>query len=305
MIVDTNKSEIKQFIDESNKDINDVLVSAPQSNNQEWWQENPMTYDWEETMSYAYGSREWYEEVDRRFHEASYFAKSNGDIPFGRFMRPEIVKDKDVLEVGCGMGTHASMLIRSGARLTAIDLTERAIAMTRRRLELFGLQGTVRQADAEHLPFADNSFDTVWSWGVIHHSSSFDNCLNEIKRVLRPGGNLMLMVYYKPSLAYYLHCGVIRGVLMGGFLRGKKLHDIYVQASDGFYARVFTKSELRKLLIPDFEQVKLTVFGLKAELFPIPRNEFKVKLEDATPDGLASTVLSRFGSMIVAEAVKR
>ena len=115
---------------------------------------------------------------------------------------------------------------------------------------------------------------------------------------------MLLMVYYRPSLFYYLHCGFIRGILLGQLLR-QRLQDIYVAASDGFYARAFSKSELRELLDPDYEQLSMHVVGLKAELYPIPRSRFKSILENHTSDWLASIVLGRWGFMIVVEAVKR
>lgn len=281
-----------------------IELSPGQQNNVNWWENNPMTYDWENTLKLPAGSRAWYEEIDRRFLSASYFAKGADSRPFGRFMKPELLRDKDVLEVGCGMGTHAAMLARTGARLTAIDLTERAIEVTKRRFDVFGLKGTIQRADAEKLPFADASFDQVWSWGVIHHSNRFESCLAEISRVLRPGGHLMLMVYYRPSIVYYVNNGLIRGVMMGQLLR-KSLQQIYVDSGDGFYARVFNKRELRSHLQSNFKNIDLNVVGLKAELFPIPRTRVKVALENMTPDGIAAAVLSRWGSMIVAEGVRK
>jgi len=209
-----------------------------------------------------------------------------------------------VLEVGCGMGTHATMLSRAGANLTTIDLTERAVKVTKRRFELFGLSANIQQVDCEKLPFPNASFDTVWSWGVIHHSSQTEACLAEITRVLKPGGHIFLMVYYKPSLVYYLHCGLIRGVL-GGQLLHHSLGEIYRNASDGFYARVFTKKELRALFEPNYQEVALSILGLKAELVPIPRCRIKEMIEEIIPDFLASTILNRCGSMIVIEAVKK
>lgn len=279
-------------------------LSQAQARNWEWWEQNPMTYDWEHTLRLAPGSREWFDEVDRRFLSSAYFARDGSRRPFGRFLYPELLAGKDVLEVGCGMGTHAALLARAGARLTAIDLTERAVQSTRRRFELFGLSGQIERADAEKLPFPDASFDFVWSWGVIHHSSRFEDCLAQIARVLRPGGRLMLMVYYRPCIVYYVNCGLIRGVLLGQLLR-KPLHQIYVDSGDGFYARVFTRRELRGHLEQAFADIRLSVVGIKAELFPIPRTRFKEALESVTPDWLASAVLGRWGSMIVAEAVRK
>jgi tRNA G46 methylase TrmB len=92
-------------------------VKMPLSNEQEanhsWWQQNPMTYDWEGTLAPEPGSREWFDEIDRHFLESAYYAKGADDSPFGRFPRAEDVAEKDVLEVGCGMGTHASMLAKA------------------------------------------------------------------------------------------------------------------------------------------------------------------------------------------------
>ena len=112
------------------------------------------------------------------------------------------------------------------------------------------------------------------------------------------------MVYYRFSIVYYVHCALIRGVLLGQLFR-KSLHQIYLDSTDGFYARVFNRSELDQLLLPAFSEIQLSVVGMKAELFPLPRTRFKEMLERATPDWLASLVLGRFGSMIVAEAVRR
>ena len=280
-----------------------VEALDPQQPNRMWWESNPMTYDWEGTLNIRPGTVEWYDEIDRRFFDSAYYAAGENGTPFGRFIRPEYVQGRDVLEIGCGMGSHAELLVRNGARLTAVDQTSAAIASTSLRLKRRGLDGQVIQQDAEKLTLPGNSFDFVWSWGVIHHSNSTERCVEQIARVLRPGGRLMMMVYYRPCLVYYLHCGLIRGVLMGQLLK-HSLHDIYVKASDGFYARVFDKPELQNLLGPHFHSTQLTVVGLKAELYPVPRNGFKVALENRTPDHVASAILGRFGSMIVAEAIR-
>jgi SAM-dependent methyltransferase len=274
-----------------------------QQGNREWWESNPMTYDWEETLQIQPGSRDWYQEIDRRFLESAYYAKGGDGAAFGRFLRPELVRGKAVLEIGCGMGTHAEMLGRAGAHLTAVDQTEFAVMATKSRLDLLQRGGQVLRQDAESLAFADKSFDFVWTWGVIHHSTSTERCMGEIARVLKPGGRLTMMVYYRPSLVYYLHCGLIRGVLMAQLLR-KPLQKIYVDSSDGFFARVFNKAELRRLVGPYCRDLQITVVGLKAELYPLPRTGFKLMLERFTPDWLASLVLGRFGSMVVIEAVR-
>lgn len=270
----------------------------------EWWQDNPMTYDWEGTLSVERFSSAWYDEIDRRFFEAAYFAQPEGAPPFAAFIPEESVRGKRVLEIGCGMGSHAELLTRRGAQLTAIDRTAFAVEATTRRLEMKGLPHDVRLVDAEVMPLPDRQFDMVWTWGVIHHSRSTETIVRNIARVLKPGGSLRMMVYYRPSLAYWLHCGFIRGVLMGQLLR-KSVDQIYVDHTDGFFARTFNKRELAQLLGDGFEPARFTVVGMKAELYPIPRNAFKVKLEKATPDWLARGILRNWGSMVCAEAARR
>jgi SAM-dependent methyltransferase len=279
-------------------------VSLGPNPNLQWWESNPMTYDWEGTLNIQPRTVEWFDEIDRRFLESAYYAKTEAGNPFGRYLSPELVNGKSVLEIGCGMGTHAELLIRNGARLVAVDQTRFAIESVQRRLSLKQLEATVMPQDAEKLAFRDGSFDVVWTWGVIHHSRSTERCVEEIARVTKPGGRVMIMVYYRPSLVYYLHCGLIRGILMGQLLR-RHLAQIYEDSTDGFYARTFTKAELRTLLSNRFRDIRISVVGLKAELYPIPRCAAKVAIERRTPDWLANAILKRAGSMVVVEAVRR
>jgi 2-polyprenyl-3-methyl-5-hydroxy-6-metoxy-1,4-benzoquinol methylase len=272
--------------------------------NHAWWQENPMTYDWERTISVEKFSAAWYDEIDLRFFRSAYYAQRDGSPPFSAFIPEDALRGKRVLEIGCGMGTHAELLTRRGARLTAIDQTAFAVEATTRRLKMKGLAHDVRQVDAEILPLPEHEFDIVWSWGVIHHSRSTEAIVANIVRVLKPGGSLHFMVYYRPSLVYWLHCGFIRGVLMGQLLR-KDLKEIYVDNTDGFFARTFTKAEIRQLLGDRFEPPRFTVIGQKAELYPIPRTSFKAALEDITPNWFAYRILGRWGSMIYIEAIRK
>jgi hypothetical protein len=111
------------------------------------------------------------------------------------------------------------------------------------------------------------------------------------------------MVYYRPSIVYSLHCALIRGVLAGQLLK-KSLNQISLRGfvRNGFFARTFTKGEPSVLLTPHSRDIKHTVLGLKAELFPISRGRLKLALESATPDWLAQSILSCWGSMIFVQA---
>ena len=118
-------------------------------------------------------------------------------IPFADF---DAAKDKKVLEIGVGLGAEHQMFAQAGADLYGIDLTERAIEHTRRRLSLFGLDSRLKVGDAEKLDFSDESFDVVYSWGVLHHSPDTPKAIDEAYRVLRPGGVAKIMTYHKWSM---------------------------------------------------------------------------------------------------------
>jgi ubiquinone/menaquinone biosynthesis C-methylase UbiE/glycosyltransferase involved in cell wall biosynthesis len=117
-------------------------------------------------------------------------------IPFADF---ESAAGKRVLEIGVGMGSDFLRWVRAGAEATGVDLTDRAVTLTRQRLAEEGLEADVRQADAENLPFEDGSFDLVYSWGVLHHTPDPEKALAEAQRVLAPGGELKVMLYHRRS----------------------------------------------------------------------------------------------------------
>jgi len=131
---------------------------------------------------------------------------------FAQFTR---FHDQKVLEVGVGAGTDFIQWVRAGAKAYGTDLTEEAIEHVKNRLAIYGLSAEeFRVADAENLPYSDNTFDLVYSWGVIHHTPNTIKALEEIIRVTRIGGRIKIMVYNRRSLNafyQYLHFGLLRG----------------------------------------------------------------------------------------------
>jgi ubiquinone/menaquinone biosynthesis C-methylase UbiE len=115
-----------------------------------------------------------------------------------------------VLEIGCGCGSEAERFVRAGARYTAIDLTNAAVSLTQRRFQLANLEGRFVQGDAENLPFADGSFDLVYSHGVLHHTPDTPRSIREVYRVLATGGRAMIMLYYRNSFNYQVNLRVLR-----------------------------------------------------------------------------------------------
>jgi SAM-dependent methyltransferase len=116
----------------------------------------------------------------------------------------DAAKGKQVLEIGVGLGADHERFARAGAILTGVDLTPRAIEMTKRRFALIGLTSDLATGDAENLAFPDNHFDQVYSWGVIHHSPDTHTAAREILRVLKPGGHFSVMVYHRYSFIGYM-----------------------------------------------------------------------------------------------------
>jgi SAM-dependent methyltransferase len=182
------------------------------------------------------GSSEWYSEIERRRDQAEPF------IP--RFADFSGAAGQEVLEIGVGVGTDFIRWVRAGANATGVDLTSEAISLTRRRLELEGLQADLRTADAEALPFADGQFDRVYSWGVLHHTPNTERAVAEAIRVLKPGGTLTLMLYGRRSWVGY-------GLwLRYALLQGKpwlSLSDVIADHMESDGTRAFTFREFRAL----------------------------------------------------------
>jgi ubiquinone/menaquinone biosynthesis C-methylase UbiE len=267
-----------------------------------WWTRNPMVYDWSEQAP-DLADPAYLAEVERRFLGESWFAQPEGAPAYSGLIPFGTLEGKDVLEIGCGSGVHARLLAEAGARVTAIDLTPTAVEMTRRRLELHGLDGTVVEADAESLPFPDASFDFVWSWGVIHHSEDTGRVVAEVARVLRPGGRFAFMVYHRSSITYWIQYQLIRGVLGGGLLRASPA-ELANRWSDGVIARHYTRGELQAMLAPLFERVETQVMGQLGEAVPLPAR-LRRPVEDLVPLTLRQALLRRYGWFLFAHAVRR
>ncbi len=268
-----------------------------------WWEASPMTYDWHKTNPYKEGTPEFYREIDSRFWKAAWFAHRPGEEPFSRFIDYSRLPGKRVLEIGCGAGALRAQIAKHGAHLTAIDLTEHAINLTRRRFEISGLAGDIRQMDAEHMDFPSDSFDFIWSWGVIHHSASTEAIIRQIHRVLKPGGEAGIMVYHRNSIVYRVGYTFIRGVLQGKLLR-HPVAEIANRYSDGLIAKYYTPAEFAAKFQILFSRATTEVCGQKVEVWPMPRGQFKNALVGVTPDAPARWLTERFGMYLFLRATK-
>jgi ubiquinone/menaquinone biosynthesis C-methylase UbiE len=109
------------------------------------------------------------------------------------------VKGQQVLEVGCGAGTDLVRFARGGAEVTGIDLAESAIELARKNFALSGLSADLRVASGEQLPFPDHSFDLVYAHGVVQYTADDRALVAEARRVVKPGGLVIVQVYNRVS----------------------------------------------------------------------------------------------------------
>ncbi len=237
-----------------------MSIRMDQEVNATWWSSNPMTYDWDHKIQAPEGTQEFFKQSDLRAIEAH--------RPFGHPRFPEEnlysrlidwkeIKGQRVLEIGCGMGLHASLFAKAGARVTTMDLTQRATRLAYRRFNLENIPATVIQSDGEKLPFPDHTFDRIWSWGVIHHSSHTEQIVKEAFRILKPGGLFQAMIYHRTSVRYWLIGGIQHGLLKGK-LFWMNLEEVNQTFTDGAIARHYTKHEIQDLL-SDFKEIRCRI----------------------------------------------
>lgn len=272
-----------------------------------FWQEHPCGTKFSDAEM---GTREFFDRV-----EAHRYGKE-WHIPIAANF--ESTRGLKVLEIGCGLGTDGAQFARAGADYTGIDLTERSIELGRKRFELSGLKGEFRVADAEKLDFADETFDVVYSHGVLHHTPDIEAAVREIRRVLKPGGRAIVMLYHRGSYNYRIGIRVLRragagllrsesGIKIVHSLTGEPIDslrehaqlvrtngdsstdDFLSQSTDGAgnpLARVYSRREARELF-KDFRKVELRAYFLNKRFIPLIGN--------LLPRSIESVLAARWG----------
>ena len=161
------------------------------------------------------GTREFFEEVSaKRYALEPHISEI---IAFDRW------RGRAILEAGCGIGTDGARFAAAGADYTGLDFSPAAFALAKRRFELEQLPGRFVAGSATALPFEDNTFDLVFSHGVIHHLPDTDVAVREFHRVLKPGGTVVAMVYHRHSLNYHVSIMLVRRAAIGILLLPKAL----------------------------------------------------------------------------------
>lgn len=192
----------------------------------EQWKDDPCGAVYGDEQEF--GSREFFDEVERHRYE-EYAPWMREVMSFDKFAGARLV------EVGCGMGTDLLQFARGGAECTGVDITPRSVEISRHHFQLYDMHGDFTLADAERLPFHDNTFDVYYSNGVLHHTPETASAIREAHRILKPGGTAKVMLYHRDSWAYWVELMFRHGVIKGEFFRGLSAADIlskYVEFND-------------------------------------------------------------------------
>jgi SAM-dependent methyltransferase len=181
-------------------------------------------------------------------------------------------RGKSVLEVGCGVGIDLVRFARGGASVAGIDLSRTAIELASMNFEHSGSNGDLQVMDGECMRYANDTFDLVYAHGVLQYTADPGKMIDEIYRVLRPGGEAILMVYNKYSWLTLM----------------RKLTNVPLEHEDAPVLRKLTPNDLRQLLgrfsdcriVPErFPEVTRLHAGWKAQLY----NSVFVRVFDLFP----------------------
>lgn len=194
------------------------MLSAGSSDRQAFWTDYQPGFKF---SAAEIGSQRFFDEVEAHRYSLEPHIKE--------IVRFERWAGKDVLEAGCGIATDGMQFARAGARYTGMDFSPSALSLARRRFDMAGADARLERGSIAELPFPDDSFDLVYSNGVIHHLPETQRVVDELHRVLRPGGTAIVMVYHRNSFNYFFTIMALRRLLAGLLM---------VPGSDRLVARV-------------------------------------------------------------------
>ena len=236
-----------------------------------WWDNNPFTY----LMDNKHIRPDWafFRNIDRKILKWIPWAQTgypilSGVIGYGA------LKGKRVLDIAVGTGWSTEQFVRTGGVVTAIDLTKSAVALTKKRLELYGLHADVLVADAQQLPFTDSSFEFVLAFGCLMHMPDTQKAIDEIHRVLIPGGRASALMYYRHSLHWWYYIFFGKGIVRGKLLT-MNLQQLANRYTDGAYeegnqlTKFYSKKQIRNMFSA-FKEVRVRVFDVTTPIDHLP-----------------------------------
>ena len=194
-------------------------------------------------------------------------------------------RGRDVLDVGCGAGVEVVRFARGGARTTGLDIARQAVALTAQNLAHNGLRAKLVVGDGEAMPFATGSFDFVYAHGAVQYTSSDRRLVDEVRRVLRPGGLAMFQAYNRISWLNLL----------------SKLMKVPLEHEDAPVLRRYSIAELRGLL-DGFGSVEIVPerFPVTSRLHKGWKGAMYNRLFVGTFNALPRAWVSRFGWHLLA-----
>ncbi len=223
------------------------------------------------------GSRGFFEDLDQYHFEKLHHLLRLVDFDGHR--------GQSVLEVGCGAGVDLARFAKGGALVTGVDLSSSAIDLARANVAQQGLTADLRVADAEQLPFADAAFDFVFAHGVVQYTAHPQRLIDEVRRVLKPGGEAVFQVYNRISWLNAL----------------SKLMQVGLEHDDAPVLLKFSAGEFRQLLT-GFRDVRIVPerFPVKSRLHGGWKGAIYNGLFVGTFNALPRSLVERFGWHLLA-----
>jgi SAM-dependent methyltransferase len=261
------------------------------------WGTNPAGATYGET--FQKGSKEFFEAIlaKRFMHECDWLDEI---VKFERF------NNKEVLEIGCGAGYDAYQFCKNGALYTGIDITPENIVLSKKHLSYFGYTPHILEMDAELMSFSD-SFDYIYSFGVLHHIPDIKKVVYNMHTALKKGGEAQIIVYHKHSIFYLIWIVLFDWILNLKFLKmtlKQRLSQIEFTTEDVVpLVNVYGKKELVKLIeSAGFFVIKVDVRKLTIE--DLPYIPLVSKLYKYIPKTWLDTTAKQFGWYISVRASK-
>lgn len=216
-------------------------------------------------------------------------------------------RNKKVLELGCGAGYDAYEICSKGADYTGIDIAPENVVRTKKHLEFYGYMPTVIEGDAEDLEFDDESFDVVFSNGVLHHTPNIEKGFREAYRVLKNGGEFWVILYHRDSIFYWISLLLVEHYLKFGFMGKsfkKRLSMIeYTTSSELPLVNVYSRKEMKKMFSNSGFTVK-SIWIRKLVKEDLPAIPIVGELWRFIPQRWLDFVGKRFGWYMIAKATK-
>lgn len=164
-----------------------------------FWNDKPCD---SERSHKTYGTRDYFNEIEAdRYRFQSHILDIIDGIDWD---------GKEVLEIGTGVGTDARVIIGKGADYTGINIDQGSVDLTKKALDVFSLAGKVEKCDATSMKYKDETFDVVYSFGALPCIPDLDKAMEEIYRVLKPGGEVVGLLYNRSSINYHIEIMFLR-----------------------------------------------------------------------------------------------